>query len=822
MSSRQSTRTSERSVSPPLRGCVVIDLSSGIAGGYCTRMLRDGGAQVIKVEAPEGDSLRSWSASGAAIENGCDGALFSFLAGGKESVRADPDRTEDLDLVDTLLDSADIVVWSRGSRLTEHPRLSISTIRRAHRHLVVTAITPFGLEGPWSDRAATEFTLQAWSGGIVGLGRGAPEQAPVHIGGRVGEWFAGAYASAATMTSRLRTLGSGTGELVDLSVLETQILGLTYFPVPFYEALDRPFRTQRRLSVPGVATAADGMVALGCGTSQQWFDLCAMVGHPEWIDEDTDLSITERAGKNAPEIFAWLAEQPTEVIRDLASAFRIPNGPVVNGANATAMDHHIARASFTVNPRDGFVQPRPPYRPQPTWLGDPLPAPRLGEHTARYRAARPERHDARPAATLNPLPFQELRVLDLTTYWAGPSCTHYLAMLGAEVIHVESATRPDGTRLIAGVPATQEQWWEYSPIFSGLNTNKKSITLDFRSDRGRALLSRLAATCDVIVENYTPRVLDQIGLDYPAVQQLRPDTIMVRMPGFGLDGPWRDNPAFAYVIEDTSGLTWLTGHPDRNPLEPYSIGDPNAGVHALNALLLALEHRRRTGNGMLVEAAMVDAALNVAAEQVIEHSAYGALLERDGNRGPEAAPQNLYKASGTDEFGRQDCWVAIAVGTDDQWRALSKALGDPAWAQSPDLSSATGRRREHDAIDAHLAEWCATRDSDEIVRILWDAGVPVAKAMQPHRQFEIPQLDAREFFEPVSHPVARTARHSTVPVRFSAGPEQFHRSPAPLLGEHTTEVLAALGLTETEIGELEADGIIGGFPAVIRTPAKSD
>ena len=152
-----------------------------------------------------------------------------------------------------------------------------------------------------------------------------------------------------------------------------------------------------------------------------------------------------------------------------------------------------------------------------------------------------------------------------------------LAMLGAEVIHVESTPPPDGTRLIAGIPITEDQWWEKSPIFSGLNTNKKGITLDLQSAARTRTAQRLIATCDVIVENFTPRVLDQIGLDFAAVQALRPDAIMVRMPGFGLDGPWRDNPAFAYVIEAASGISWLTGYPDRNPYEPYSVGDPNAG-----------------------------------------------------------------------------------------------------------------------------------------------------------------------------------------------------------------------------------------------------
>ena len=279
----------------------------------------------------------------------------------------------------------------------------------------------------------------------------------------------------------------------------------------------------------------------------------------------------------------------------------------------------------------------------------------------------------------------------MTAFWAGPLTGHLLALLGAEVIHLESASRPDGARLVGGVPQTEEQFWERGPIFAALNTNKKSVTIDFRDPRGLDLVRRLIATCDVVVENYTPRVLDQLGLDYETLKTDRPDLVMVRMPGFGLDGPWRDLSAFAFVIEDASGLTWLTGHPDLLPFEPYTIGDPNAGLHALFGLMVALEHRANTGEGGLVEAAMVDAGLNVAAEQVIEASAYGALLARDGNRGPTAAPQNLYQAAGPDEDGRDDSWVAIAVATDGQWKSLRTALGEPEWAADPALATAAGR-----------------------------------------------------------------------------------------------------------------------------------
>ncbi|OMC05738.1 CoA-transferase [Mycobacterium sp. NS-7484] len=800
-------------MSAPLDGYTVIDLSSGIAGAYATKILADGGAEVIKVEAPEGDPLRRWSASGSRVGPDEDGALFTFLAGGKRSVVVDPDDHDDAQLLESLVATADAVIWSPESAVAQ--RLAPEDLFRRYPHLIVTTITPFGLDGPWSGRAATEFTLQAWSGGAIGIGRGVQDRAPVSIGGQVGDWLTGAYAAAMTLAFRARALRDGVGELVDLSALEAQILGLTYYPVTYFEMLGRPWRTERRPTVPGVAEAADGLVALGCGTAQQWWDLCAMSGHDEWIDETSELTITEQANLHADELYSWLREQKVDDVRELASAFRIPNSPVGNGENVTAMDHFVERQAFVRNPGQGFIQPAAPYRLSGVTLSGPAPAPRLGEHTEEARAA--ERVPrAVPVGTpaKDRLPFSGLRVLDMTTFWAGPSCTHALGMLGAEIIHLESTPRPDGTRLIAGIPASVEQWWERSPIFSALNTNKKSLTLDFQTEAGRDLLRRLIATCDVVVENFTPRVIDQIGLDFESVRALREDIVMVRMPGFGLDGPWRDNPAFAYIIEDASGLSWLTGYPDRAPFEPYSVGDPNAGVHALLALMLALEHRRRTGEAVLVEAAMVDAALNIAAEQVIEYSAYGALLQRDGNRGPAAAPQNIYRCADIDEFGRADSWVAIAVSDDAQWQALCAAIGQPDWATDPELGTAAGRRARHDVIDERLAAWCLPRSGDEIVEALWPAGIPVAKVMQPHRQLDVPQLRFRRFFEHVGHPVNNPAPHSTLPVCLANGPRELHRHAAPLLGEHNHELLTELGLSGDEIAALASDGVIGTEPGV--------
>jgi crotonobetainyl-CoA:carnitine CoA-transferase CaiB-like acyl-CoA transferase len=785
----------------------VVDLSTWIAGAYCTKLLADGGAEVIKVESPVGDPLRRWSASGAAIEEGHDGALFNFLHASKKSVVVEFDNYDDLASLQGLLGSADAVVWSSGSPVAEHPDLVPEQIRRAHPHLAVTAITPFGRESPWRDRAWTEFTLQAWSGATVGLARGRPDREPVYVGGQIGEWLTGLFAAIGTLAAGWR--GDPHGEIVDVSMLEALATCLTYYPVTFNDQLGYPMRRKRFVPTPGVAAASDGLVGLGVGTGQQWHDFCALLGHPEWT-EDPKLYLDRTSV--APAINEWIAEHTVDEVLDLTSAFRIPNAPIVNGANATGFEHFRTRGTFLQNPTDGAANPGPPYRLGSASLRPPGPSPRLGEHSVDTLLERRNDESATgtPGTPGTPgLPFEGLRVLDMTAFWAGPLVGHVLALLGAEVIHLESANRPDGVRLVGGVPQSEEQYWERGPIFAALNTNKKSLTLDLRNPKGNEVFRQFVKTCDVVIENYTPRVLEQLGVDYETLRKERPDLVMLRMPGFGLDGPWRDEAAFAFVIEDASGLTWLTGHSDLLPFEPYTVGDPNAGLHALFGLLLALRHRRHTGEGGLVEASMVDAALNIAAEQVIEYSAYGALLTRQGNRGPIAAPQNLYKVAKPDENARDDSWVAVAVGTDEQWRSLRAALGEPAWAADPNLDTEHGRRGAQDEMDAHLAEWCREKQADEVVRLLAEAGVPAASVTQPHNQPDLPPFQSRRFFEEVKHPVIGNSRYSTLPIRFERGPERWHTRHAPLLGEHNRELLRQLGLTSEDIDSLEAEGVIG-------------
>jgi crotonobetainyl-CoA:carnitine CoA-transferase CaiB-like acyl-CoA transferase len=231
-------------------------------------------------------------------------------------------------------------------------------------------------------------------------------------------------------------------------------------------------------------------------------------------------------------------------------------------------------------------------------------------------------------------------------------------------------------------------------------------------------------------------------------------------------------------------------------------------MHALFALLLALEHRRGSGEGQLVEVPLVEAALNVAAEQVIEYSAYGRLLTRDANRGPYAAPQGVYRCAGEDEH------LALAVATDAQWQALCILLGETEWARDPALATARGRREDCDRIDARIGEWCSTKGSDDAVQKLIDAGIPAHPLVNGHYLLPNPQLEHRSFFQVMEHPVTGETRYPGLPMAFSELDRHLHPNPPPTLGQHNDEILGGeLGLSGDELRELRERKIIGERPA---------
>jgi crotonobetainyl-CoA:carnitine CoA-transferase CaiB-like acyl-CoA transferase len=814
-------------MSQDLAGIRVLDFSEQIAGAYASKLLADAGAEVVKVERPEGDSLRSWSATGADLR-GEDSALFKFLHAGKQSLVGavgDPH-------VEALLAEADLVIEAHGLESDTGVRMDVARLRAARPSLVVLSITPYGRTGPWAERRATEFTLQAESGSI-GV-RGVMGQEPFQAGGRISEWAAGAFGAVAALPAVFRARATGQGEHVDVSMLETANLVFTNYSESMNRLLnggpgdpEHAFLAQS-VETPSIERCADGYVGFCTNSRQQFSDFLLMIERPD-LREDEQLAQFGGRLMRFDEwngiLRGWLAKKTTEEIIELASLLRIPVAPIGNGETVQTHEQLVARGVYGPAAEGGFVQPRRPYRIDDVDPPAPRPAPRLGAHT-RSAAFSPRASGADtlsgrsspeepPAPGGDPtaeLPLSGLRILDLTAWWAGPAASQLLATLGAEVLHVESTRRPDGLRMVGGMMAAHyPAWWEASTHFLQANSNKRGITLDLSKPRGLELLDALIVRCDAILENFTPRVLDNFGLSWERVKALNPRALMMRMPAFGLSGPWRDHTGFAQTMEQLSGLAWMTGHQADQPRIPRGPCDPVAGMHAAFALLVALARRSTSGHGHHVESTMVESALNIAAEQVVEWSAYGHLMRRDGNRSPLAAPQGLYPCA--DGQPGAERWLALSVATDAQWRALCTALGEPDWATDSGLGTRAGRRKSHDAIDERLREWTRKRARAEIVAELRALGIPASEVADPCRLLQTnPQFRARGYFETPEHPVVGALPLPSQPFRY-ASVERWLRTPAPTLGQHNEPVLCGLlGLSPDELRDLEAEGVLGTRP----------
>jgi crotonobetainyl-CoA:carnitine CoA-transferase CaiB-like acyl-CoA transferase len=455
----------------------------------------------------------------------------------------------------------------------------------------------------------------------------------------------------------------------------------------------------------------------------------------------------------------------------------------------------------------GHFQPRTPYRSAAFETVAPGESPKLGEPGTVTWTARPTQLPS-GAGDAAALPLAGIRVVDFTAFWAGPSATHTLAALGADVIKIEGLRRPDGMRFSGGPGVTHDQWWESGPVFLASNCNKRDVTLELSTEAARDLALRLIGTADLVIENFSPRVMGNLGLGWDSVRAANPAVVLTRMPAFGLDGPWRDRVGFAQTMEQASGMAWMTGTPDGPPVIPRGVCDPLAGLHAAFASLAALDVRDATGVGMQLESTMVEAALNVAVEALLEAGSGGAEPTRDGNRGPGASPQGVYRTQGDDD------WIAIAVLDGAQWEALTSLLRREDLAKRDDLSSESGRRAAADELDAVVSQWTQGQDSRSLVEILRAAGVAAGRVISAAELLEDPQLCARGFWEEVEHPVAGRFRTTGMPFRFAGVTGPWNRRSAPLLGEHNTEVLGEiLGLDEEQLRQLEEARVIGSRPA---------
>ncbi|WP_166139758.1 CaiB/BaiF CoA-transferase family protein [Nocardioides ochotonae] len=761
------TMTSTTSgTSLPLAGLRALEWSTSIAGAYAGRLLADAGVTVTRL--------------GGAATLGRGPELDGYLHLGKER------REGDLADLVAAAATADLVVL-------ELPDAPEDGLLDRFGDAAVVVITPFGLTGPWAGTARpwSELTLQLEGGALSS--RGSMDSYPVMTGSSEALWIAGSMAAGAVVTA---LQGERSGRRIDLALLDVTAYANNMFQDVSATIGQTPRAPMPRMRLtPGVEPASDGWVGFNLASAANHQDFLVLMERPEWLADEqmsTFLGRYARYAEWVEAVRAWTRRHTVAECVEAAGRFRIPAAPVHDGASILHDEQVVARDFYETHPSGAFTMPRPPFlfdgvRPE---RGVPSTA---AEHTA-------------PAST-DGLPFAGLRVLDLGTWWVGAYVGAALGAGGADVVKVESTSRIDGSRTMGFVPTEREHWWDLGNIYLGVNVNKRDLTLDLATAAGRELLVRMIGDADVLIENYAPRVLEAIGLDWDAVHEINPRLVMLRMPAFGLTGPRREMVGYAQTVEQFSGLCWRTGYPGGDPTNPSGPADPMGAASSFFALSAALLEARRSGRGILVEATLAESAMVMASEQVLAWTGRGELLERTGNRSALADVQGVFAVRGTDE------WVGLSVLDDAQWRGLVAATGFTEWLSDPALADRAGRQAAADRLEAQLADWFATHDADEAVEKLLGAGVPAGRRTDWRWVHEHPQLAGRGTYTVVEHPYAGEVPLPGLPYQRVGTPSWITRRP-PLLGEHNEEILCGeLGLSPEAYQELVDSQVVGTRPA---------
>lgn len=386
--------------------------------------------------------------------------------------------------------------------------------------------------------------------------------------------------------------------------------------------------------------------------------------------------------------------------------------------------------------------------------------------------------------------LQNIRILDFTRVLAGPYSTRMLADFGAEVIKVQArATEPED-RFTLG-------------YYNTWNRNKLGITLNLDKPEGIALARQLASISDVVVENFAPRVMANWGLDYDNLKQVKPDLIMLSMSVMGQTGPWRDYTGFGPTVQAFSGMTYLTSYPGKPPTGlGSSYADHMAGLVSTLALLGALEHRRRTGEGQYIDVSQVEVMTSLLGSAVLDYSKNGIETPPAGNSSSKAAPHNVYRCQGNDR------WCVIAVFNDDDWQGFKQALGNPGWTSDDKFTSLAGRLKNNQELDELVAEWTGGHTAEEVMALLQEQGVAAGVVQSAEDLAKDPQLKARDFFIETEHPGLGKTTSDAVPIKLSGSAASYSR-PAPAPGQDNNYVFKELlGLSDEEVAVLEGNGVI--------------
>jgi len=335
------------------------------------------------------------------------------------------------------------------------------------------------------------------------------------------------------------------------------------------------------------------------------------------------------------------------------------------------------------------------------------------------------------------------------------------------------------------------------------NRNKLGITLNLNKPQGVALAKKLAGISDAVVENFTPRVMANWGLDYDNLKKIKPDIIMLSMSTMGNSGPWRDYVGFGPTVQAFSGITHLTSYQGKPPSGlGYSYADHVAGLMAALALLGAMEYRHRTGEGQYIDVSQVEAMSSLLGSAILEYAISGKPPEAVGNRSSEAAPYGVYRCRGDDR------WCAIAVFNDEEWQGFKRALGNPPWAEAQRFAALSGRLKNADELDKLVEGWTSEHTAEEVMALLQEQGVAAGVVQDASNLANDPQLRARGFFVELDHPELGKTISDATPIKLSDTPARYSRA-APILGQDNDYIyIQLLGMSKQEMAELRKQGVI--------------
>ncbi|MGI8926367.1 MAG: CaiB/BaiF CoA transferase family protein [Tepidiformaceae bacterium] len=807
----------------------VLDLA-GERGMICGQMLAALGADVIVIEPPGGSPARGL---GPFLEDkpGPERSLTWWAFNrGKRSVILDLQTEAGRESLRALAASADVLVESGAPGAMATLGLGYDDLAALNPALVYVSITPFGQDGPKAAWAATDLTILA-AGGPLAL-TGDEDRAPVRIGLPQAYLHAGADAACGALIALHERATSGLGQHVDISAQQSVMQATQSMVLALLLDETQPTRMAGGvklgpLRVRLVWPASDGYVSIAFlfGTAIGPFTRRLM----EWIcdegfcdeatrDKDwlayTSLLLSGQEPVSEYERLKLVLEEFTKTKTKeelLAAALqrRLLIVPVTTIEDVVESPQLAARDYFepVAHPELGRAISYPGAFAKLS--ATPLPAlsraPLIGAHT-RAVLAEPPRRLTLPVAgggggALAPA-LSGLKVLDFMWVMAGPAATRVLADYGATVVRVESATRVETARTIqpfhGGVAGP-----ENSGLFQNMNAGKLGLALDLSNPAARAVALDLARWADVVTESFSPKAMRGWGLDYESLRAVNPGIIMLSSCLFGQTGPLATFAGFGNLAAAISGFFNITGWPDRPPAGPFAAyTDYVSPRFTIAALLAAIDHRRRTGEGQYIDFAQAEASLHFLAPAILDYTANGRVMGRHGNDDAAIAPHGVYPSAGDDR------WVAIAVPGDEAWRALCGAIARPDLAADAGLATAAGRLARRTELDAALSAWTSVRTAEEAQDLLQAHGVPAHVVQNSREAIEDPQLSHRGHFVSLPHPVHGSTTVEGSRYRLSRTPARVTRA-APTIGCDTFEVLETiLGYDAARIADLAATGAL--------------